>query len=105
MEPQMPFFAGEIFVSEVHKKPVLDQAGEEIGRLKDIIVVMGEPFPSVNALVVSVCRVVRQPTLMDDIIKKLDRSSSYSIPAPSTPLNVTAQTRRASKSSSLVPWS
>ncbi len=49
----MPFFAGEIFVSEVYKKPVLDQTGEEIGRLKDIIVVLGEPFPAVTTLVVS----------------------------------------------------
>jgi len=49
----MPFFAGEIFVSEVYKKPVLDQTGEDIGRLTDIIVGMGEPFPSVTALVVS----------------------------------------------------
>ena len=47
----MPFFAGEIFVSEVLKKPVLDQTGEDIGRLTDIIVSMGEPFPSVTALV------------------------------------------------------
>ncbi len=49
----MPFFAGEIFVSEVYKKPVLDQTGEEIGRLKDIIVGMGEPFPAITALVVA----------------------------------------------------
>jgi CBS domain-containing protein/sporulation protein YlmC with PRC-barrel domain len=49
----MPFFAGEIFVSEVYKKPVLDQTGEEIGKLKDIIVGMGEPFPAVTALVVA----------------------------------------------------
>ncbi len=49
----MPFFAGEIFVSEVHKKPVLDQTGEELGRLKDIVVGVGEPFPSITALVVS----------------------------------------------------
>ncbi len=49
----MPFFAGEIFVSEVFKKPVLDQTGEEIGRLKDIIISLGEPFPSVTALVVA----------------------------------------------------
>jgi CBS domain-containing protein/sporulation protein YlmC with PRC-barrel domain len=49
----MPFFAGEIFVSEVYKKPVLDPAGEEIGRLKDIVVGPGEPFPPVQALVVS----------------------------------------------------
>jgi len=49
----MPFFAGEIFVSEVYKKPVLDQTGEEIGKLKDIVVGMGEPFPAITALVVA----------------------------------------------------
>lgn len=49
----MPFFAGEIFVSEVYKKPVLDQTGEEIGRLKDVIVGLGEPFPAVTSLVIS----------------------------------------------------
>lgn len=49
----MPFFAEEIFVSEVHKKPVLDQTGEEIGKLKDIIVVVGEPFPAVTTLLVA----------------------------------------------------
>ncbi len=49
----MPFFAGEIFVSEVSKKPVLDQTGEEIGKLRDIIVGMGDPFPAVTMLVVS----------------------------------------------------
>lgn len=49
----MPFFAGEIFISEVFGKPVLDQTGEEIGRLKDIIVSLGEPFPAVTSLVVT----------------------------------------------------
>ncbi len=49
----MPFFAGDIFVSEVYKKPVLDQTGEEIGKLHDIIVTLAEPFPQVTALVVS----------------------------------------------------
>ncbi len=49
----MPFFAGEIFVSEVYKKPVLDQTGEEIGRLKDIIVGVGDAFPAVTALIVA----------------------------------------------------
>jgi magnesium transporter len=48
----MPFFAGDIFVSDVFKQPVLDQAGEEIGKLKDIIVGQGDPFPAVTALVV-----------------------------------------------------
>ena len=49
----MPFFAGEIFVSEIINKPVLDQKGEEIGRLKDIVIGPGEPFPAVSALVVA----------------------------------------------------
>jgi CBS domain-containing protein/sporulation protein YlmC with PRC-barrel domain len=53
LEPVMPFFAGEIFVSEVYKMPVLDQTGEEIGRLTDIIIGTGEPFPAVNSLVVT----------------------------------------------------
>jgi len=49
----MPFFAEEIFVSDVHRKPVLDQMGEEIGRLKDIIVSGGEALPAVTSLVIS----------------------------------------------------
>ncbi len=49
----MPFFAGDIFVSEVHRKPVLDQAGEEIGKLTDITVRHGDPFPAIAALVVT----------------------------------------------------
>ncbi len=49
----MPFFAGDIFVSDVYKKPVLDQAGEEIGKLKDITVGHGDPFPAITSLVVS----------------------------------------------------
>ena len=49
----MPFFAGEIFISEIFKKPVLDQTGEEIGKLRDIVVALGEPFPAVTALVVA----------------------------------------------------
>ena len=49
----MPFFAGEIFISEVQNKPVLDPMGEEIGRLADIILTMGEPFPAVSSLFIS----------------------------------------------------
>jgi magnesium transporter len=49
----MPFFAGDIFVSDVYQKPVLDQAGEEIGKLKDITVGHGDPFPAVTSLLVS----------------------------------------------------
>jgi CBS domain-containing protein/sporulation protein YlmC with PRC-barrel domain len=49
----MPFFAGDIFLSDVLKKPVLDQIGEEIGKLKDITVGLGDPFPAVTTLVVA----------------------------------------------------
>jgi CBS domain-containing protein/sporulation protein YlmC with PRC-barrel domain len=52
----MPFFAGDLFVSEVFKKPVLDQSGEEIGKLKDIIVGQGDPFPAITALLVSAAK-------------------------------------------------
>ncbi len=47
----MPFF-GELFVSEILKKPVLDPKGEELGRVKDLIVVKGEPLPKISALII-----------------------------------------------------
>ncbi|MEW6571241.1 MAG: CBS domain-containing protein [Nitrospirota bacterium] len=47
----MPFF-GELFVSEIIKKPVLDPKGEEIGKVKDLAVVKGDPLPRVSALIV-----------------------------------------------------
>jgi magnesium transporter len=47
----MPLF-GEIFVSELIKRPVYDPKGEIIGRIKDIIVVKGESFPKISALIV-----------------------------------------------------
>ena len=47
----MPFF-GELFVSEILKKPVFDPKGEELGRVKDLVVVKGEPFPKVSSLVI-----------------------------------------------------
>jgi magnesium transporter len=49
----MPFFAGDIFVSDVHRMPVLDQAGDEIGKLKDIVIGHGDPYPAITALVIS----------------------------------------------------
>jgi magnesium transporter len=49
----MPFFAGDIFISDVYRKPVLDQTGEEIGKLKDMTVGLGDPFPAVTTLVVT----------------------------------------------------
>lgn len=47
----MPFF-GELFVSEILKKPVLDPKGEDIGKVKDVVVVRGEPLPRVSALII-----------------------------------------------------
>jgi magnesium transporter len=47
----MPFF-GELFVSEILKKPVLDPKGEELGRVKDIVVIKGETFPKVSSLII-----------------------------------------------------
>ena len=47
----MPFF-GELFVSEILKKPVLDPKGDDLGKVRDITVIKGEPFPKVSSLVV-----------------------------------------------------
>lgn len=46
----MPLF-GELFVSELLKMPVLDPTGDELGRLKDFIVIKGDPMPKVSALI------------------------------------------------------
>lgn len=48
----MPFF-GEVFSSEIIRKPVLDPRGEEIGRVHDLVIVKGEPLPKVSALLLS----------------------------------------------------
>jgi magnesium transporter len=47
----MPFFT-ELFVSEIMKKLVLDPKGDEIGRVKDLVIVKGEPLPKVSALII-----------------------------------------------------
>jgi len=47
----MPFF-GEVFTSEIIKKPVLDPKGEELGRVRDLMVVKGDPLPRVAALII-----------------------------------------------------
>jgi CBS domain-containing protein len=46
----VPLF-GELFVSELLKKPVLDPKGDELGRLKDFVVIKGDPLPKVSALI------------------------------------------------------
>jgi magnesium transporter len=47
----MPFF-GEVFSSEIIKKPVLDPKGEDLGRVKDLVIVKGDPLPLVSALII-----------------------------------------------------
>ncbi len=47
----MPLF-GELFLSEIIKKPVFDPKGEIPGRVKDIAVVKGDPLPKVSAIIV-----------------------------------------------------
>ena len=46
----MPFF-GEVFSSEIIKKTVLDPKGEDLGRVKDLVIVKGDPLPKVSALI------------------------------------------------------
>lgn len=47
----MSFF-GELFLSEILNAPVINQRGEEVGKLVDILVVPGNPFPQVSGLAV-----------------------------------------------------
>lgn len=47
----MPFF-GEVFSSEIIKKPVLDPKGEELGKVKDLVIVRGDPLPKVFSLII-----------------------------------------------------
>lgn len=47
----MPLF-GELFLSGIIKEPILDPKGEELGRIKDLVVVKAEPLPRVDALII-----------------------------------------------------
>lgn len=47
----MPLFS-DLFLSEILKQPILDPKGEELGRLKDVVVVKAEPLTKVNALII-----------------------------------------------------
>jgi magnesium transporter len=47
----MPLF-GELFLSEILGKPVLDPKGEELGRLRDVSVVKGVSLPMVDFLII-----------------------------------------------------
>jgi magnesium transporter len=43
-------FLGDLFFSEIINASVINQRGEEIGRLTDILVVPGNPFPQVSGI-------------------------------------------------------
>ena len=43
---------GELFLSEIIRKPVFDPKGEVMGRVKDVIVVKGDPLPKISAVIV-----------------------------------------------------
>ena len=47
----MPFL-GEVFSSEIIRKPVLDPKGEDLGRVKDLAIVKGDPLPMISALII-----------------------------------------------------
>ncbi|HMK42965.1 MAG TPA: CBS domain-containing protein [Dissulfurispiraceae bacterium] len=46
----MPLF-GELFLSEILKKPVFDPKGEIVGRVRDVVVVKGDPLPQISAVI------------------------------------------------------
>jgi sporulation protein YlmC with PRC-barrel domain len=48
---KMSFF-GEVFSSDIIRKPVLDPKGEEIGRVKDLVIIKGDPMPIVAVLII-----------------------------------------------------
>jgi magnesium transporter len=43
---------GELFLSDVIKKPVFDPKGDVIGRVKDLVVVKGDPLPEISAIII-----------------------------------------------------
>jgi CBS domain-containing protein len=47
----MPFL-GELFISEILKKPVLDPKGDELGKVKDFVVIKGEPLPKISSIII-----------------------------------------------------
>jgi CBS domain-containing protein/sporulation protein YlmC with PRC-barrel domain len=47
----MPFF-GELYVSELLKKSVLDPQGDDLGRVRDFIVIKGDSLPRVSAIII-----------------------------------------------------
>jgi len=55
----MPLY-GDLFLSGILKKPVFDPKGEVLGRVKDIVVVKGDPLPKISAIIIEKRRVLFQ---------------------------------------------
>jgi magnesium transporter len=47
----MPFL-GKLFISEILKKPVLDPKGDELGKVRDFLVIRGEPLPKISSIII-----------------------------------------------------
>jgi sporulation protein YlmC with PRC-barrel domain len=47
----MPLF-GELFLSEILRKPVFDPRGDITGKVRDVVVVKGDPLPKLSSVVV-----------------------------------------------------
>lgn len=47
----MPLF-GELFLSEILRKPVFDPRGDIAGKVRDVVVVKGDPLPKLSSVVV-----------------------------------------------------
>jgi CBS domain-containing protein len=45
-------YVGEVFISEIIKKPILDQLGKEIGIIKDFSVTAGAVFPQIKMIII-----------------------------------------------------
>jgi CBS domain-containing protein/sporulation protein YlmC with PRC-barrel domain len=63
-------YVGEVFISEILKKPVLDQLGKEIGIIKDFSVTAGAVFPNIKSIILKKGgRMLQLPT---ELIKYLN---------------------------------
>lgn len=47
----MPFL-GELFIGEILKKPVLDPKGDELGKVRDFVVIKGDPLPKISSIII-----------------------------------------------------
>ena len=52
MEGIVMQYVGDVFLSEIVKKPILDQRGKEIGIIKDFSVTAGAVFPQIKSIII-----------------------------------------------------